>query len=98
MGVGWKVLNLLQQRAVARGMSRRTANGAVDLCVDGTSLQKPHEYATAVWHQRSNGPAESVNARIQTLKRKANGYRNREAFKTAIMFHLGKLDLHPVFP
>ena len=52
----------------------------------------------AVWHQRSNGPAESINAQIQKLKRKANGYRNREAFKTAIMFHLGKLDLHPVLP
>lgn len=52
----------------------------------------------AVWHQRSNGPAESINARIQKLKRKANGYRNREAFKRAILFHLGKLDLYPTLP
>lgn len=49
----------------------------------------------AVWHRRTNSPAESINAQIQKLKRNANGYRNREAFKTTILFHLGKLDLYP---
>jgi len=52
----------------------------------------------AVWHQKSTGPAESINARIQKLKRKANGYRSTAAFRTAILFHLGGLDLHPVIP
>ncbi len=44
----------------------------------------------------TNAGAESLNAKIQKLKRWACGYRNRERFRTAIMFHLGGLDLYPV--
>ena len=43
----------------------------------------------------SNARAESVNSRVQELKRRAHGYRNRARFKDAIMFHLGGLDLYP---
>jgi transposase len=38
---------------------------------------------------------ESVNAKIQKLKKWACGYRNRERFRTAILFHFGGLDLYP---
>jgi transposase len=31
----------------------------------------------------------------QTVKKMANGFRNREHFKTAIFFHCGGLDLYP---
>jgi transposase len=43
----------------------------------------------------TNAAAESMNARIQRIKRMACGYRNRERFRNAILFHLGGLDLHP---
>lgn len=43
----------------------------------------------------TNATAESVNARIQRVKKAACGFRNRERFRTAIMFHLGGLDLYP---
>jgi transposase len=43
----------------------------------------------------SNGPIEGLNNRIQGLIKKAFGYRNRERFKTDILFHLGGLDLYP---
>jgi transposase len=43
----------------------------------------------------TNAAAESVNGRVQALKRRANGYRNRARFRDAIYFHLGGLDLHP---
>ena len=43
----------------------------------------------------TNAGAESLNAKIQRLKKWACGYRNRERFKAAIMFHLGGLDLYP---
>lgn len=42
-----------------------------------------------------NGHAESVNARIQKIKARACGFRNRERFKNAIYFHCGGLDLMP---
>lgn len=43
----------------------------------------------------NNGPAESMNARIQRVKRQACGFRNRERFRNAIYFHCGGLDLYP---
>lgn len=42
-----------------------------------------------------NAMAESVNSKIKALKAKARGFRNRERYKTAILFHHGGLNLHP---
>lgn len=46
-------------------------------------------------YRRTNAIAESHNARIQKLKRRAHGYRNRQRFREAILFELGQLDLYP---
>ena len=43
----------------------------------------------------SNAHLESTNAKIQALKKRACGYRNRARFRHAILFHCGRLDLHP---
>ncbi len=43
----------------------------------------------------TNAGSESLNAKIQRLKKWACGYRNRERFKAAILFHLGGLELYP---
>jgi len=43
----------------------------------------------------NNGIAESINAKIKMLKVKCCGFRNRERFKTSIMFHCGGLLLEP---
>jgi transposase len=43
----------------------------------------------AVVLRTTNAAAESMNARIQRIKRMACGYRNRERFRNAILFHLG---------
>ena len=43
----------------------------------------------------SNSMLEAKNARIQKIKKIACGFRNRERFKTAILFQLGGLDLMP---
>lgn len=42
-----------------------------------------------------NGHSESMNSRIQRIKRQACGFRNRERFRNAIYFHCGRLDLYP---
>ena len=49
----------------------------------------------AVTSNTTNAKAESLNAKIQWIKHKACGYRNRDRFRTAIYFHLGGLDLYP---
>lgn len=46
-------------------------------------------------HRISNGPAEGINSRIETLWKSACGYRNKARFRTVILFHLGGLDLYP---
>ena len=39
--------------------------------------------------------AESIHEKIQTVKRRARGFRSRERFRNAIYFHCGGLDLYP---
>ena len=45
--------------------------------------------------QVTNATNESFNATIQRIKRAACGFRNRDRFRNAILFHLGGLDLYP---
>ena len=46
-------------------------------------------------HRITNAGSESMNAKIQMVKRRACGFRNRARFKVAIFFHCGGLDLYP---
>jgi len=46
-------------------------------------------------HWITNATSEGINSKIQTIKLMACGYRNREHYKTAILFHCGGLDLYP---
>lgn len=49
----------------------------------------------AVHSGATNALSESINAKIQWIKRQARGFRNRRRFRSAIYFHLGGLDLYP---
>jgi len=49
----------------------------------------------AIRLKANNSMLEAKNARIQRIKKIACGFRNRERFKNAILFHLGGLDLMP---
>lgn len=46
----------------------------------------------------TNAMAEAINAGIQRIKRSACGFRSRERFRMAILFHFGGLDLYPDIP
>jgi transposase len=50
---------------------------------------------TYLRHRVTNAVTEGPNAKIQWVKYSARGYRNPDAFKTAILFHCGGLDLEP---
>jgi transposase len=43
----------------------------------------------------TNAKAEGFNSKIQSIKSAARGFRNFENYRTAILFHCGKLILHP---
>jgi transposase len=46
-------------------------------------------------HRITNALGESINAKIEKVKRLACGFRNRSHYRTAIYFHCGGLDLFP---
>ncbi len=59
-------------------------------------LQRHLEHIlTYLKHRITNAVTEGLNAKIQWIKYSARGYRDREAFKMAIYFHCGGLDLEP---
>lgn len=43
----------------------------------------------------TNALGESLNAKVEKVKRLACGFRNRDHYRTAIYFHCGGLDLYP---
>lgn len=45
-----------------------------------------------------NAKAESINSKIQKVKRMACGFRNMARFRNSILFHFGGLDLYPASP
>ena len=54
-----------------------------------------HGILNAVIHGVTNALTEGLNNKIETIKRNTCGYRNKANFRTAILFHCGKLDLLP---
>ncbi len=46
-------------------------------------------------HEITNAVAEGINSKVQSIKRRVGGFRNKQNYKTAIFFYCGGLDLHP---
>ena len=46
-------------------------------------------------HGITNAVAEGINSKIQSVKRRVGGYRNKKNYETAIFFYCGGLDLYP---
>jgi transposase len=63
--------------------------------VAGTLQEHLWGIVNAVVQGVTNAGSESVNGRIQLVKRMACGFRNKQRFRNAILFHLGGLDLYP---
>lgn len=49
-------------------------------------------------HRITNAVAEGLNSKIGTIQEMAYGFRNKEHFKTAVLFRCGGLQLYPVIP
>jgi len=45
-------------------------------------------------HRITNAVTEGLNSKVQTINQMACGFRNREHYRTAILFHCGGLDLY----
>lgn len=46
-------------------------------------------------HHITNAVAEGINSKIMAIKRRVGGYRNKQNFKTAVLFYCGGLQLYP---
>ena len=77
--IGWALRSRLEPMRQAANMVRGHLRGIINAIVLGVT----------------NATAESLNAKIQWLKRTACGFRSRARFRTAILFHCGGLDLYP---
>lgn len=77
--LSWAVRSRLEPIKKVARMIRSHLDGILNAIVLGTT----------------NATAESVNAKVQRVKRMACGFRNRDRFRAAIYFHLGGLDLCP---
>jgi transposase len=49
-----------------------------------------------ITHQITNAVTEGFNSKIQMIKSCARGFRSFPNYRIAILFHCGKLDLHPL--
>ncbi len=47
-------------------------------------------------HPITNGVAEGINSKIQTIKACARGFGSMNSYKKRILFHCGKLDMNPI--
>jgi transposase len=65
------------------------------LAVARTLKRRFANIITYLRHRITNAGSESINAKIQWVKYTARGFRNKQNFQTAILFHCGKLDLIP---
>jgi transposase len=77
--LGWALRSQLEPMKKKARMIREHLWGILNAVVTGTT----------------NALAESVNAKIQWIKRMACGFRNRERFRNAIYFHCGGLNRYP---
>lgn len=73
--------------------------------VDGERVPGSRKYRlSSGWHldgiinaivlRATNASAESINSRIQKVKRMSHGFRSRERFRNVIYFHLDGMELH----
>lgn len=65
--------------------------------IDAAKTLKRHldNILTYFDHRITNALGESINSKIEKIKKTACGYRNRDHYKIAIYFHCGDLDLYP---
>jgi transposase len=85
------------ERHVSRWYFRAT-HSRLEPVIAAARMVKRHlpNILTYFRHPITNAVSEGLNSKIQTIKKRAYGFRNREHFKTAIFFHCGGLNLYPV--
>jgi len=92
----------LHQRSIGRAAHGTSGSAAAMTCklepmIRAAKIVQKHldGIIDAIMLRATNALGESMNAKIQKIKVQASGYRIRQRFRDATMFHLGGLDMYP---
>lgn len=93
----WNCTSLDQARAYFETWAYQVEASALAPMKKAAKTLRRYLYGILAFLEKpyTNALSESLNAKIQEIKYRARGYRNRDNFKLAIYFHCGDLDLDP---
>ena len=93
----WRFVQRLRAKREWLAWIGKTMRSRLEPMKNVARMVKKHLWGivNAMVLRATNAASESVNAKVQRIKRTACGFRNRERFRNAILFHLGGLDLYP---
>jgi transposase len=93
----WSMGNQAWMRRFFRSWFWWASHSRLKPMISAAKTLKAHleNIVTYAKHRITNALGESLNSRIEKVKRLACGFRNRENYKIAIYFHCGGLDLMP---
>jgi transposase len=96
----WSCKDLKTAERLHRKWHRWAMRSRLQPMIEVAKMVESHlpNILTYYTHRVTNAVCEGINSAIQTIKKRAFGFRNPENFKTAIYFHCGGLDLYPVLP
>ncbi len=93
----WETRDRAEAREIFDGWYSWAIRSRLDPIKEVARMLKAHldGVLNAIERGVTNARLEGINSVIQSLKKTARGYRNRDRFRNAIYFHLGGLDLYP---
>ena len=93
----WNSPTLEAAKAYAKKWYYWASHSRLDPIKQVAAMFKRHlpNILTYFAHPITNAATEGLNSTLQLLKHRARGFRNFVHFRIAVLFHCGKLDLHP---
>ena len=93
----WSFKRLSAAKAFFTRWYRWATHSRLPSVVKAAKTMKHYLYGILAFtrHPYTNARTEAVNAKIQEIKYRARGYRNRDNFRMAILFHCGGLEMDP---
>lgn len=108
--ISWDKAWRIMERTVERGLKAKKKRPRVKAWFFWATHSRPEpaiekalmfrkylkQILTCFRHRITNAVSEGLNSRVETIRRRAYGFRNRQHFKIAIYFYCGGLNLYPV--
>ena len=95
----WQSMDVETAQAFLAAWASRVNQEMLKPMIKVANMLLSHSKGLCDWvkHRINNGTAEGFNSKIQQIKSAARGFRNFAAYRDAILFYCGKLDMLPDF-